>query len=190
MDKHLCESCFLWNILERSMSLTHHKWIMFKIRRSTMWPELSGSLRMTCVQGMCHRSCIRNRGAVVYVWVMGQPQACEKWMILSKCWVFFPSATVFYISLSPFALLYNLLPASAFKGLRWRAAVHCSFCLHSTTAVWLPHWSVFWLDSDGGDGWRENYMLSNVSTDTANSEKNNSSVAPQCTGWSYPLYNF
>lgn len=119
MDKCLCESCFLWNILEHSMSLTHHKWIIVKMRQSTMWPELSGSFRMTCVQGMCHRSCIRNRGAVVYIWVMGQPQASEKWMILSKCcWFFFPSATVFYMSLSPFALLYSLLPVSAFKGLR------------------------------------------------------------------------
>lgn len=32
---------------------------------------------------------------------------------------FFPSATVFYMSLSPFALFYSLLPVSAFKGLRW-----------------------------------------------------------------------
>lgn len=151
---------------------------------SPTWPELTDSLRRTCVRGVCHRPRARVNEPVC-VWVMGCPRGQPRngWCyhnmsflstLLCKGLLYVSIALCSALWLLPSPLCFSV---AAFKGLRWITAftrtdaVHCSGFFAFCATFRLPHWCALWLDSDGEEGWGVNYRLSTLRADTANTGK-------------------
>lgn len=104
---------------------------------SPTWPELTDSLRRTCVRGVCRRARTRENESVC-VWVMGCPRGQPRngWCyhnmsflstLLCKGLLYVSIALCSVLWLLPSPLCFSV---AAFKGLRWITAITRTDAVH------------------------------------------------------------